>query len=347
MKTKHAIRSVWVWGMLCAAALLLAPAGRTQAADTFYDGKVVTIIVATQPGGGYDVYARMLAPYLQKYLPGSTVIVKNVPGAGHIIGANELYHSKPNGLTIGTFNKGLITAQIVGMSGIQFDLSKMTWLGTPATEPRLFVVSTKAPFKTIDDVIAGKETLILSSAGVGSSAHTDALIIARILGLTNMKLVSGYKGTEGEMAMMRGEVHGQIGSIDSMMPLIKNGDARALLVIGDERLKDFPEVPTLYERAPADMKPVVDLMVAQGLISRPYAAPPGMAPDRVKVLREAFEKAWKDPGMLADAEKMGRPIDFRDGETVAKIVEGALQQPEDVVTLLKEATGTAKKKKKK
>ncbi|MDF1553645.1 MAG: tripartite tricarboxylate transporter substrate binding protein [Deferrisomatales bacterium] len=323
-------------------------AGQAGAADKpFYDGKTLTIIVATNPGGGYDSYARLLAPQLQKYLPGSTVIVKNVPGAGHIIGANELYRAKPNGLTIGTFNKGLITAQIVGMPGIQFDLAKMSWLGTPATEPRLFVVSDKAPFKSMEDILAGKETVILSSAGVGSSAHTDALIVARILGLTNMKLVSGYKGTEGEMAMMRGEVHGQIGSIDSMLPLIKNGDAHPMMVIGDERLKEFPDVKTLYEYAPPEQKAVVDLMVAQGLISRPYAAPPDVSPERLQVLREAFEKAWKDPEMLSHAEKMGRPIDFRGGETVAKIVQGALNQPAEVVAMLKDTMGTAKKKKKK
>jgi tripartite-type tricarboxylate transporter receptor subunit TctC len=162
-----------------------------------------------------------------------------------------------------------------------------------------------------------------------------------------MKIVSGYKGTEGEMAMMRGEVHGQIGSIDSMLPLIKNGDAHALLVIGDKRLKEFPDVPTLYELAPPEQKPVVDLMVAQAMISRPYAGPPGIAPDRVKILRDAFEKAWNDPGLLADAQKMGRPIDFRDGATVEAIVKGALDQPEEVVQMLKETMGTKKKKKKK
>lgn len=337
-------KALAVWGLACLMAGLHLQAPRNaQAADAFYDGEVLTVIVATQPGGGYDAYARLLAPHLQKHLPGSTVIVKNVPGAGHIIGANELYRSKPDGLTIGTFNKGLITAQIVGMPGVQFDLTKMTWLGTPATEPRLFVVSKKSPFKTIDDVIAGKKKVILSSAGVGSSAHTDALIIAQILDLKNLKIVSGYKGTEGEMAMMRGEVDGQIGSMDSMMPLIKNGDARAILVIGDERLKELPDVPTLYEYAPADQTPVVDLMVSQGLISRPYAGPPGIPPERVKILREAFEQAWRDPGLLADAKKMGRPIDFRSGETVAKIVKGALNQPASVVKMLKEATGMDKK----
>ena len=147
--------------------------------------------------------------------------------------------------------------------------------------------------------------------------------------------------------MMRGEIHGQVGSIDSMMPLIKNGDAHAVMVIGDERLKEFPDVPTLYEYAPPEQKAVVDLMVAQGLISRPYAAPPDVSPERLKVLREAFEKAWSDPGMLADAQKMGRPVDLRNGDTVAKIVKGALNQPDEVVDMLKDTMGTAKKKKKK
>ncbi len=119
----------------------------------FYKGKVITYIVATKPGGGYDVYGRLIGKYMQKHIPGSTVIVKNVPGAGHIIGANETYLAKPNGLTIGTFNTGLIFSQIVGMEGIRFDLAKYSWIGKASSEHRVLIVSIKSPFKTIKDII--------------------------------------------------------------------------------------------------------------------------------------------------------------------------------------------------
>ena len=320
------------------AGILTAMSGMADigAAEPFYEGKTIKIIVATQPGGGYDTYARMLAGTMEQYLPGSTIIVKNVPGAGHIIGTNKIYTAKPDGLTFGTFNKGLITAQIVGMSGIKFDLSKMSWLGTPATEPRVWMIATKAPFRTLDDIRNSSETCVLSSAGIGSSAHTDALLIARILKLDNIKVVPGFRGTEGEMAMMRGEVHGQIGSTDSLLPMVESGDAHPVLVIDQKRLEAFPDVPTLPEVAPADQKALVDLMITQGLISRPFAGPPGIPEDRLQVLREAFEKSWKDPKMTADAERMGRPIEFVNGPEVAEIVNSALDQPAEVVAFMKE-----------
>ena len=333
-------------GKLAVKGLILAlvitvvfgPAQAGAAGEDFYQGKTVRLIVATDPGGGYDSYGRLLAANLKKHLSGATIIVDNVPGAGHIIGCNTIYAAKPNGLTFGTFNKGLITAQLVGMAGIRFDLAKMTWLGTPAVEPRLFMVGEKAPFKTLDDVMTRQdETLILSSAGIGSTAHTDALIIERILGLKNIKIVPGYKGTEGEMAMMRGEIHGQVGSIDSMLPLAASGDAHPILVIGNERLKDFPDVPTLYEVAPQEHMALVDLMVSQGLLSRPFAGPPDMPEERYQVLQDAFEKAWKDPETVKQAEKMGRPLTYLGGPEVAKIVKSSLNQPPEVVEFLKKA----------
>ncbi|MFH1077639.1 MAG: tripartite tricarboxylate transporter substrate-binding protein [Pseudomonadota bacterium] len=105
--------------------------------------------MATKPGGAYDAYARLIGKYMQKYLPGSTIIVKNLPGAGHIIGANETYLAKSDGLTIGTFNTGLIYSQIVGQTGIRFDLGKYNWIGKANAEPRVFIVSIKSPYKSI------------------------------------------------------------------------------------------------------------------------------------------------------------------------------------------------------
>ena len=305
-------------------------------AKPFYEGKTIKLIVATRPGGGYDSYGRLLASTMEKYLPGSTIVVKNIPGAGHIIGTNKLYVSKPDGLTFGIFNKGLITAQLVNMKGIRFDLTKMSWLGTPATEPRVWMIATNSPFKTLKDVQNSSETCILSSAGIGSGAHTDALLITRILGLKNIKVVPGFQGTEGEMAMMRGEVHGQIGSTDSILRMTKTGDGVPILMIAKDRLAAYPEVPTLYEVAPAGQKPLVDLMVTQALISRPFAGPPGIPADRLKVLRDAFEKSWKDPKLVADAEKMGRPIEFVNGKEVEEIVKSALDQPKEVIDFMKE-----------
>jgi len=117
--------------------------GPAMAGAEYYKGKTVTYIVATKPGGGYDTYGRLIAKYLEKHLPGSEFVVKNIPGAGHIVGANTLYASKPDGLTIGTFNTGLVYAQILEREGVKFDLRKMNWIGKAAADPRAFLLGRK------------------------------------------------------------------------------------------------------------------------------------------------------------------------------------------------------------
>src|SRR3954464_6402364 len=136
-----------------ALGLTLALVAPAQAADTsMFKGKTITYIVATGPGGGYDSYGRLIARYLQKYLPGSRVLVRNVPGAGHIVGANTIYAARPDGLTIGMFNTGLIYDQLIGRQGVMFDLGKFTWIGKAADDTRALVVANTSGFKNFDDM---------------------------------------------------------------------------------------------------------------------------------------------------------------------------------------------------
>src|SRR6266567_8465664 len=122
------------------AILALAVPAHAQRGADFFKDKTVNYIVATAPGGGYDTYGRLVAEYMQKYLPGSTFVVKNVPGAGHLVGTNSIYASRPDGLTIGTFNTGLVYNQLVGLEGVRFDLTKMSWLGKAGSDPRVFLI---------------------------------------------------------------------------------------------------------------------------------------------------------------------------------------------------------------
>ena len=131
-----------------AALIGLTMAAYAQSAEDFYRGKVVTYIVATAPGGGYDAYARLISRYIGKYLAGAKVIVLNVPGAGHIVGADEVYVAKPDGLTIGTFNTALIFAQLLKQPGVQFDLAKMSWIGKAASDPRVLVIAKNSGIKS-------------------------------------------------------------------------------------------------------------------------------------------------------------------------------------------------------
>jgi len=308
----------------------------------FFKGKTVTFIVATKPGGGYDAYARLVAPYLEKNLPGSTVIVKNVPGAGHIIGANEVYAAKPDGLTIGTFNTALIYSQIVGVEGIKFDLTKYTWIAKMSSDNRALLVGAKTPYKSVEDLTKATKPVLLSSAGIASASHTDALILQEAFGW-NIKMVPGYMGAEAEMAILRGEVDGTVGTLGSLKKFVDAGDGRFLLQIGRKRNPAFPDVPLAIEIVKPEKKALVDLITAMAELGRLVAAPPNVPPARAQALIEAFRKSLTDPEFLEKAKKADMLIDPAYGKDVADMVERALNQPPEYKARLKEILEPATK----
>ncbi len=301
----------------------------------FFKGKVVSYIVATKPGGFNDAYARLIGKYMQKYLPGSTVIIKNMPGAGHIIGANETYLAKPNGLTIGTFNTGLIYSQIVGQPGIKFDLNKYSWIGKANAEKRTFIVSKRSPIKTYKDLAESKTPIKFAGGGVGSAAYQETLIAAEALNLP-IRMIPGYEGREAEMAMMRGEVDGQMGSYSALRAFIQAEGCSIILQFGVTKHPDLLNVPLALDlKASPKGKKLLNLVSGIAEIWRLTAAPPGIPPGRLQALRDAYKKALADPEFLKEAKMVGMDIDPGFGEDVAKTVKDALNQPAENVALLK------------
>jgi tripartite-type tricarboxylate transporter receptor subunit TctC len=301
----------------------------------FYKGKVVNYIVATKPGGGYDAYARTIGKYMQKHIPGSTVIIKNMPGAGHIIGANETYQAKPDGLTIGTFNTGLVYSQIVGFRGIKFDLAKYSWIGKASSETRVFVVSVNSPYKSFKDVLDSKEPLKLAASGVGTAAYNDVLIVAAATGAP-LKVIPGYGGREGEMAMMRGEVVGQIGSYIGLISFIKAKECRVLLQIAAKKHKDLPDVPLAAELNFSEKaKKILAVIDSVAELGRLTAGPPNIPAARLQVLRDAYKKALADPEFLKDAAKMDLDLDPGFGDDVARLVKAGINQPQENLEILR------------
>ena len=326
-------RTKLITGLFALAGVVLtgAPAMAQSAAD-FFKGKTLTYVVATSPGGGYDTYARLIAKHMEKYLPVSKIIVKNVPGAGHIIGANQVYAAKPDGLTIGTFNTGLIYAQLLGREGIKFDLTKYTWIGKAAADPRTIVISTKSDIKTFDDLLKSSEPVNFAAAGPGSSAYNEIKMLNAALNL-NIKLITGYRGQEGEMAMMRGEVVGQMASLSSMAPFIENGFGRIILQIGGT--SGYGGAPLAADIiTEGEGKALVALIGSQAELARLTAAPPGVPADRAALLVSAYRSALEDAELLAQAKKLGRPIDPLYGDDVANRIKAALNQSSDTVALV-------------
>jgi tripartite-type tricarboxylate transporter receptor subunit TctC len=323
-----------ILGSAAVVSLGLCSAAVAQSEADFFKGKTVNYIIATAPGGGYDYYGRLVAEYMQKHLPGSTFVVRNVPGAGHIVGANTIYASKPDGLTIGTFNTGLIYNQLVGLDSMKADLTKMSWIGKASTDPRAIVVSVTSPIKTFADLQASQQ-IIFSTSGVGSGGYAETKVLSEMLNLP-IKLVTGYNGNDDQLAMRRGEVTGTINTRSSWDTFVKNGYARFVVQIGG-REKDVPQLSTFVQGA--DAQAVVSLIESQGEIGRLTAGPPGIPPARLEVLRNAYKAAMEDKDLQEKAAKGGRPVEPLFGPEVEKMVKAALvQSPKTVATLKKALT---------
>ncbi len=320
-------------GLLVAlASAVTAMPSLAQTGPDFYKGKTVTYIVATPPGGGYDFWGRLVSEYMQKYLPGSTFVVKNMGGAGHLVGANATYASKADGLTIGTFNTGLIYAQVIKHDGAKFDLSKMSWIGKAATEPRVLAIASHSPIKTFDELRAAKEPVNFATSGGGTSSDfIETNMLANVFKL-NIKILTGYSGTERRLAMRRGEIVGAMGSRSSFGSFVQDGHGRFIAQIGGND-KDVPQLRDLVTDPSG--KALVAMLQSQGDISRLTAGPPGIPQDRLDALRMAFRKAMEDPELQAKAEKLERAVEPAYGDELLAMINTALNQPPEIVTMLK------------
>ena len=320
-------------GLLVAlASAVTAMPSLAQTGPEFYKGKTITYIVATPPGGGYDFWGRLVSEYMQKYLPGSTFVVKNMGGAGHLVGANATYASKADGLTIGTFNTGLIYAQVIKHDGAKFDLSKMSWIGKAATEPRVLAIASHSPIKTFDELRAAKEPVNFATSGGGTSSDfIETNMLANVFKL-NIKILTGYSGTERRLAMRRGEIVGAMGSRSSFGSFVQDGHGRFIAQIGGND-KDVPQLRDLVTDPSG--KALVAMLQSQGDISRLTAGPPGIPQDRLDALRMAFRKAMEDPELQAKAEKLERAVEPAYGDELLAMINTALNQPPEIVTMLK------------
>jgi tripartite-type tricarboxylate transporter receptor subunit TctC len=323
-------RALFLSLIMAAAVLGTVPPSHADEAD-FFKGRNMTWIVSTGPGGGHDFYARLISRHMEANLPGATIVVKNVPGAGHIIGANMVYAAKPDGLTIGSFSTGLVYGQLVSKNGIQFDLGKMSWVGKASSDPRVMVVSKKVPFKTLADMQKSDRPVVFVASGVGGGSYNEAHMVGRAFNFP-YKVLTGYAGNEGHMSMMRGESDAAMDGSETSMVLVDRGEAFLMLQFG----KEIPNVPNGADFAKTEQaKTISALLEAQSVLARITAGPPAIPAARLEVLRVAYRKTLESPAFLADAKKSKRSVIPAYGDDVANAIRAALAQPPEVVELLK------------
>jgi len=320
--------------LLLAAVAFAGPAAAQESAAAFYEDKTISYIVSAEPGGGYDTYGRLIARHMEKYLPVRRIVVRNVTGAGNIIGANTLFVSRPDGLTIGTFNTGLIYGQILELEGIRFDLTEMTWIGKMAEEGRTLVLASNSGFDSVEDLASSPETLRMASASLGTANHTEILILRAALGL-NIRLIPGISGGEFELSMMRGEVVGALNATSSRNDFVERGDGKYVLSVTGEEARSL-SVPQARDLV-TDPRylPLMDLIETVAVLGRLTAGPPGMPEDRAELLRDAYMSVSRDPEFLEQAAALAIPIQPSRGEVVERRIREALSQPPEVVAELR------------
>ena len=329
--------------------LEFAPALQAQT-DPFYKGKTIRIV---EGGGGfYDRWARVLAHYMGKYIPGNpNIIVQNMPGAGSIIAANYVYSvAKPDGLTLGMPLNSLYLEQFVGRKEVQFDMRRFGWIGSPVGEAMILYMRADAPYKSIADIIKAKEPPKCGATGTASSSFILPRMLEETTG-AKFNVVLGYLGgPDIDVAVERGEVICRAHNISAHFgrepfnSWHNKGFDRHIVQTGRKRDPQLLDTPTIYEimdqyKAPELSRRAAQVLFAGGEFGRPILATPGTPPDRVNVLREAFAKALKDPELLAEAKKGRMDVDPSTGEELQTLVKEVMDQPKEVIQRVKKILG--------
>ncbi|HEU0071656.1 MAG TPA: tripartite tricarboxylate transporter substrate-binding protein [Alphaproteobacteria bacterium] len=325
--------------MLAAGALiaLAAPAAQAETPAEFYKGKTLNVIVGYPPGGGYDIYARVIANYYGKHIPGvPSVIVKNRPGAASLVSVNELYSVNPkDGLTIATFARSVAMDRLLGRPSTNFEPSEINWIGSANNEISICTVWHTVGIKSVQDLLT--KEIVFGANAAGSESDTYPMILRNLFG-ANVRTVTGYPGASDLMlAMERGETQGRCGYTWSAAQAtradwLREGKLTVALQFSVEKHPDMPNVPTVMELARTDKeRAALELILAGQAMGRPFAAPPGVPADRVQALRRAFDATMKDPAFVAEADKQKLELQPVSGEKIQQLVQKMFTASPDVV----------------
>jgi tripartite-type tricarboxylate transporter receptor subunit TctC len=332
---------IWAW----------APVAYGQA--DFYKGKSITVIVGTTPGALYDQWSRILAAHMGRHIPGNPAfVVQNMPGAGHKIAANYLYNkTKPDGLSlIGSIVPSLYFDQLIGRKEVQYDWAKFVWIGSPVQGEYQMYMRADSPYKSMDDVRSAKEPPKCGAQGTSDTAYYLPKLFEETLG-TKFNLVTGYPGgPEIDLAVERGEILCRAFTIEAFLSREpyhtwrKNGFVRNIIQTGRKRDPKLGDTPTMYElmdryKTPDASRRLANVVLAAGALGRPMLGTPGIPPDRVKILRDAFNATMKDPEFLAELDKRKFDLDPTTGEELDKIVKEAMSQTPETIARLKKLLG--------
>ncbi len=352
MKTPLCQRNRSLFRLAVSLLLLVLSSGSVFAQANFYEDKTIKLVIGFSAGGISDLWGRALSRAMSQHIPGKPqIILHNMPGAGSLTAANYLYSvAKPDGLTLGFFTPGLFFNQLIGSKAVQFDWAKFVWIGSPEQTQRIIYIRGDSPFKTIDDMRGAAEAPRCGATALGTVGHYFPRLVEEALGV-KFNLVLGYPGAaEIDLAIQKNEVQCRAGSLEGYFgsepskSWAKSGFARVLINGGAKRDRRIADVATLHElmdkRKVADVtRRLATVLLSPDYIGRPLATTPGVPIDRVKLLRDAFNKALHDPELVAEAKKRGWELEPVTGEELEAIGKKVMTQPADVIERMKKILG--------
>jgi tripartite-type tricarboxylate transporter receptor subunit TctC len=327
--------AAWLLALMLAAGAGAPSRAADQVAD-FYRGRTIELDVGTGVGGGYDANARLVARHLTHFLPGNpTIVVNNMPGGGGIRAANALYNkSARDGSVIGTFSNAMITEPMLGSGGALFEPAKFNWIGSASRENGLCLATRSSGIASWSDLLARE--VIVGTAAPGTTTYMYPMMLRNLFG-AKFKLVSGYPdGGQIALALERGEVQ----SICQTWSSVKIGhpdwlrDRRVepLIALGFNRIPELPELMSIFELAkdPQQIQ-ILKVILAPTLAGRPFAAPPGVPPERIDALRQAFEAMTRDGAFLDDARSLRMDVEPAGSREIDALVKEIYSLPEGVI----------------
>jgi len=336
------------WALLL---ILCAALGSTsaQAQAPFYQGKTIRVIIGTPPGNLYDLWGRLIIEHMVKHIPGKPdYIVQNMPGAGHVVAVNYLYTNvKPDGLTlIGSVIPSLYLNQLIGRPEIQFDWAKFGWIGSPARGASQMYMRADSPYKTIEDVRTAKEPPKCGATGVTGPDSYLPKMMQETVG-AKFNIVTGYPGgTDIDLGVERGEIHCRAFTIEAFFgrepyhTWRKKGFVHNLFQTGRQRDPRLPHTPTVFEimdqyKTPPAGRGLATVLLGADGMGRPMMAPPGVPPDRLQSLRDAFAKTMQDEPFRAEVKKRNYEFDPVGGEELQNLAKELTSQSPEVIDRLK------------
>jgi tripartite-type tricarboxylate transporter receptor subunit TctC len=331
--------------------LWLSPGLAASATDDFYKGKTITLVVANAPGGGYDLYARLLARHMGRHIPGEPgFVVKYQPGAGGMLMANAIYGAAPrDGLTIGLMARANPLERVLENPAARFENESFTWLGTAASfqdDAYCLVIRADSPVRSIVDAQRPGPPLVFGGVAAGGT-DTDLLLVARSVFGLNLQLIRGYGGVPDiNIAIRRGEVDGQaVGTSalrNSMADWLTAGKLRFLVQFGHEtRWPGLPDVPTAHELAGTpEARALIELAELPLKMARPFVAPPDLPPARAAILQEAFMATQRDPAYLMEARDLQIDISPLSGDEIGQVLQRLARSPPALIQRYKDILAT-------